>query len=823
MKTMIYRILSASIILILFQGILYSQKIQEKQNQTLSLQSGRQAIDFSNNLTIGSSDKNPNQIKAYTSLLTQDFTSTTFPPAGWTSSVLSGTLNWSRGTGAQTYASFSTTGTTAATGYAFVNSDGNAGAGGAENCVLTSPAINCTGINYVFLKFNEFFYQWLLGTGNVEVSNNGSTWTVVHSAHTGLPQNGTTPNPWKQDINISSVAANQPTVYVRFHWTGSYDYYWFIDDIEVYSRPQFDAAFSSRTNMNEYSLIPWKQYSPSSLPQSAYAFNAGGATITNVYMTNTVYDGNNMTVLQAGSSGYAASIASNATSLLTASSYTPAAGNGFYISENIIHMTEADADLTNDTITHAFLVNDTLFARDDALFTGFLDGSLGSISSEIILGNTFTIANADALTHVRAWVTGPVVGNQTQIVVYNMANNAPTTLLASSSVYTFTVAGGQWIDLPMSTGAITLNPGTYFFGVRQISTTVNLGIAYTENNYTPLTTFGKIGTDPWDTLSNLGYNVSFIIHPILACGAYHPVITASYSHICTGNNVVLTSSPGSSYLWSPGGQNTVSITVNTPATYTVQTTSTIGCTALSSPLVLNEYPKPTVNLGTDVTACDQAQLDAGAGFVSYLWTGGGNLQYLTVTATGNYTVTVSDAYCSNSDDIYVTINDSPVPVISGGGSYCFDDFTDLYAGPGYDSYTWSVGTSTTEWLTVDTALVGPGTTTIYVTVTLNGCSGTDTVDVEFHSCVSAPENFNKSEMCVFPNPNDGDFTLLTEGITGELNLNMTNNLGEVIFNQKFENYSQSSVQLNYKGISKGVYYVRAYNDTLSRILKFVVE
>jgi hypothetical protein len=317
--------------------------------------------------------------------------------------------------------------------------------------------------------------------------------------------------------------------------------------------------------------------------------------------------------------------------------------------------------------------------------------------------------------------------------------------------------------------------------------------------------------------------VSFIIHPILACGAYHPVITSSYSHICTGDNVILTSSPGSSFLWSPDGQTTVSITVNTPATYTVQTTSTIGCTALSNPLVLNEYPKPTINLGSDITACDQAQLDAGAGFVSYLWTGGGNSQYLTVTATGNYTVTVSDAYCSNSDDIYVTINASPDPVISGGGTYCDYETVQLNSGAGYDSYAWSVGSSTTEILTVDTALIGVGTSFIYVTVTQNGCLGIDSIDVEFHSCVSAPESHNMSEMCVFPNPNYGDFTILTNGIKGELNINITNNLGEVIFNQKFENTSQSSVQLNFTDISKGVYYVRVYNDTLSRILKFVVE
>ncbi|MFH2144143.1 MAG: T9SS type A sorting domain-containing protein [Bacteroidota bacterium] len=827
MKTMIYKSLSTLFVLIFLNGMLYSQKIQDKQskqNQVLSVQCGKQAVDFPNNVLLNSPYKKPLNQKAYTSLLTQDFSSATFPPTGWTSTIISGTLNWARGTNLTlSYNSLNGTGTTFSDGYAIVDSDVNGGAGGAENCVLTSQAINCTGQSYVWLKFNEFFRQFGASTGHVEVSNNGSTWTTVYSAETGLAANESTANPHFVDVDVSAYAANQATFYVRFHWTGNYDYYWIVDDIDVYIRPQYDAAFSGRTNMNAYSIIPWKHYTTGPLTQSATAFNTGGATMTTVYMTNTVYDGDTWSVLQTNSSNYVPSITANSTSLLTAPSYTPPAGNGFYVSENIIHIAEADADINNDTISQGFWINDSIFARDDAMFTGFLDGSLGSNSSEIILGNIFTFTSSDALTHVRAWVTGPQVGNQAQIVVYNFAGGVPTTLLTSSNIFTFTTAGGQWLDLPMSTGAVTLNPGTYFFGVKQITTTVNLGIAYTDNNFTPLTTFVKIGTDPFDTLSNYGYDVSFIIHPIVVCGAYHPVITSSYSHICTGDQVTLTSSPGTSYLWSPGNQTTVSINVTTAGTYSVQTTSNIGCTAVSNPLTLSEYPKPTISLGTDITVCDEVQLDAGPGFVSYQWTGGGTTQYLDVTSTGNYVVTVTDTYCSNTDDINVIVNASPVPVITGGGSFCYDATVSLNAGSGYDSYLWSVGTSTSELLNVDTMLVDTGTTTIYVTVTQNGCTGIDSVDVTFHSCVDISEVAGINEMSIFPNPNNGNFAINTSGFEGEFNLTITNNIGEIVYTQRFDNYNNEIVPLNIKGVPYGIYYIQVNNDEISRVLKIVVK
>ncbi len=111
---------------------------------------------------------------------------------------------------------------------------------------LTTTAIDCTNLSKVSLKF----WRWLnversqYDHAYVRVSTNGTTWTNVWSN----PDSDTTDNAWtQQTYDISAVADNQPTVYVRWTmgttdsgWTYSG---WNIDDVEIWglapSNPQF--------------------------------------------------------------------------------------------------------------------------------------------------------------------------------------------------------------------------------------------------------------------------------------------------------------------------------------------------------------------------------------------------------------------------------------------------------------------------------------------------------------------------------------------------------------------------------------------------------
>ncbi|MDX1479187.1 MAG: gliding motility-associated C-terminal domain-containing protein, partial [Saprospiraceae bacterium] len=116
-------------------------------------------------------------------------------------------------------------------------------------------------------------------------------------------------------------------------------------------------------------------------------------------------------------------------------------------------------------------------------------------------------------------------------------------------------------------------------------------------------------------------------------------------------------------------------------------------------------------------------LDAGT-YDSYTWSTGATTQQIVVSTEGLYRVTVTDPNgCTGSDDLFVTVNPAPSPVISGDTSICTGESTMLDAGV-FAQYAWSTGAST-QIITVNSGGI------VALTVTDgNGCTGTDQIVVE---------------------------------------------------------------------------------------------
>ena len=57
--------------------------------------------------------------------------------------------------------------------------------------------------------------------------------------------------PVKEEINISSVAGNQKTVYLRFFWRDIFSWYWMVDDIELTEPYAHDLAIEGITSHQE--------------------------------------------------------------------------------------------------------------------------------------------------------------------------------------------------------------------------------------------------------------------------------------------------------------------------------------------------------------------------------------------------------------------------------------------------------------------------------------------------------------------------------------------------------------------------------------------
>lgn len=185
---------------------------------------------------------------AQTNIYTQAFNTASLP-TGWQNldaAGVGGTAGkWQRKTSAYGFSS-----TTSTNGFYIFIGDAQTNDNKPEDGQLITGAINCSAFANVALQFDHFFYTYY-GTnntnsrGSVSVSTDGTNWTEVYGV------NESTANDAQQRIDISSFAAYEPTVYVRFRYTGNWDGFWAVDDVKLFIPPVLDIAVNT-INTNKY-------------------------------------------------------------------------------------------------------------------------------------------------------------------------------------------------------------------------------------------------------------------------------------------------------------------------------------------------------------------------------------------------------------------------------------------------------------------------------------------------------------------------------------------------------------------------------------------
>lgn len=125
--------------------------------------------------------------------------------------------------------------------------------------------------------------------------------------------------------------------------------------------------------------------------------------------------------------------------------------------------------------------------------------------------------------------------------------------------------------------------------------------------------------------------------------------------------------------------------------------ATAGCTINSEPLIvdLSGGLRPALRVIGDVP-CEggSADIDAGMGYASYLWSTGETTRTITVRSNGVYGVDVSDETgCRGAGSIEVRFNALPRVAITASGptAFCRGDSAELIATDGFASYDWSTG------------------------------------------------------------------------------------------------------------------------------------
>ena len=104
---------------------------------------------------------------------------------------------------------------------------------------LTSSTIDCSDHSEVHLTFTTFISNLLseaFDNAQVLVSIDSMSWTPFQ-IYPGLGLSGDTlftTNPLPVTLDISSVAAGAPNVYIRWEWTGTKEFVWCLDDVRLY-------------------------------------------------------------------------------------------------------------------------------------------------------------------------------------------------------------------------------------------------------------------------------------------------------------------------------------------------------------------------------------------------------------------------------------------------------------------------------------------------------------------------------------------------------------------------------------------------------------
>ena len=302
-------------------------------------------------------------------------------------------------------------------------------------------------------------------------------------------------------------------------------------------------------------------------------------------------------------------------------------------------------------------------------------------------------------------------------------------------------------------------------------------------------------------------NVTVTVNPL-------PNVNISGNNsFCQGDNVTLSASGANTYVWSNASTN-ASITVSGAGNYTVTGTDANGCSniatktvsvnptyniplthsicqgesynfygqnlttagtythtlqtvngcdsVLTLSLTVRPLPTPTISGNTILCQGQSTTLTANSG-VSYLWSDASTNNSISVSQSGIYTVTATNAEgCSATANVTVMVNPLPTITVSGNTTLCAGNSTTLTAS-GADNYSWSTGDNTAS-----VSISAFGVYTVTGTSTA-GCSNTANVTVLVSQSpvitISGETDICTGESTTFT-ANGGETYLWSDGTTG---------------------------------------------------------
>ncbi len=243
----------------------------------------------------------------------------------------------------------------------------------------------------------------------------------------------------------------------------------------------------------------------------------------------------------------------------------------------------------------------------------------------------------------------------------NITTNGPTALCAGDSV-SLTASGGS--SYLWNTGATSPSIPADTAGVYSVIVT------------------GTCGSD------TAFQSVTITQPPAATITASGPVA------FCQGDSVLLTASGGGNYSWSTG-DTTASILVNAAGTYSVSVSGACGADTAQQMIVVLQPPAAALTASGPLTFCTGGNVVLTAsGGGNYSWSTGDTTASILVSATGTYSVLVTNACGSSTAQLQVNVLPLPVASIAASSpvTFCPGDSV-TFSASGGTSYLWSTGST----------------------------------------------------------------------------------------------------------------------------------
>ena len=293
-----------------------------------------------------------------------------------------------------------------------------------------------------------------------------------------------------------------------------------------------------------------------------------------------------------------------------------------------------------------------------------------------------------------------------------------------SAPYTVTVN-------PLPTANVAVSGPTVFCAGGSVTLTASGGNTYTWSNNTTSASLNatQSGTYTATVTSAQGCSVTTpaVNVTVNALPIANIVASGSLTY-CQGGSLTLSATGIGSYQWSNGSTAAI-LPINASGTYSYTITNAAGCSATSSPAVVQINPVPVVAAVTgNNSVCMGATTTHSNATMGGTWTSV-NPNIATVNASGvitglmagssviNYTVSNSSG-CSTIASKTIIVNPVPSAItqVNGNTTFCTGGSVTLVAPPA-DTYLWS-NNATTQTITVNSS------GNYSVTTTLSGCTGT---------------------------------------------------------------------------------------------------